>query len=262
MTAASTCGPSSSPVSTSTPDGTSTATTGTPVDAGRARPRHRPAARAGHRSRRSRRPPRRVVRLRATYPPVKRTTRPPAAAQGLHARLVDVVGQQPRLDRAPAPGEQRPGVQRVPAVVAGADQQQHPPPVRRPQQVDARRTPARPRPAASASPRAASPSAPPRRPAPARPCARAASVLQHHHGRRDAGVVGERQVDRCDAQVVGAGRGRCRAQLEHRPAGGLRDAPRRRARPVRRAPGAPWPAPPSRRTGRPATRAEGPPRSG
>ena len=72
------------------------------------------------------------------------------------------------------PGQHRPGVQRVPAVVArrrpaAAPGARTPTRAGRP-----RRTPAPPPPAASARPPAASPSAPPRPPAPARPCGRAA----------------------------------------------------------------------------------------
>ncbi len=129
VTAAVTCGPSSSPVSTSTPLGVSTATTGIPASS-------RSACSASRR--RPGRPP---------IPTIPSTTtsgragspamvRPPACSQRADAALVRVLGQQPRLDLDAAPGEQRAGVQRVAAVVARPDQQQRPAPVRRPEQVD------------------------------------------------------------------------------------------------------------------------------
>ena len=70
---------------------------------------------------------------------VVRLLDPPAGGpQRGQAALVDPVGQQPRLDRTAAPGEHRAGVQRVAAVVAGPDQQQHPPAVPAAEQVEHR----------------------------------------------------------------------------------------------------------------------------
>ena len=172
VTSARTCAPSSSPVSTSTPDGVSTATTGGPAT-------RRSAAAASSRS-----PPRppiptipstttsgRVVEG-APWRTLNRTTRPPARRNAATPPSWAWSDEQPGLDRAAAAGQHRAGVQRVAAVVAGADQQQHPPAVGASRAGRARRTPVPPRPAASAHPRVAAPSAPPRPPAPARRCAR------------------------------------------------------------------------------------------
>ncbi len=94
-------------------------------------PAPRGADPAGRRSRRSRRRPPRV----GSGAGARRCT-PSGASQRGDASLVSVVGQQQRLDLHPPAGQQRPGVQRVAAVVAGPDQQQHPSPVRRAEQVD------------------------------------------------------------------------------------------------------------------------------
>ena len=148
VTAASTCGPSSSPVSTSTPDwARPPRPPGTPAHAvergHRLRPQPGPSADPDD-------PVDHHVGSVPASPGRRRPARrPPQRGQ---PGLVGLAEQQPRLDRAAAAGQQRPGVQRVAAVVARPDQQQHPAPVRRPEQVDARRTPARPRPAASARP--------------------------------------------------------------------------------------------------------------
>ena len=66
------------------------------------------------------------------------TTRPPARSSAARPCGVGLVGEQPRLDLRAAPGQHRPGPQRVAAVVARPDQQQHPPPVRRAEEVDHR----------------------------------------------------------------------------------------------------------------------------
>jgi hypothetical protein len=63
---------------------------------------------------------------------------PTGRSQRAETVLVGCVGQQDRLDPAAPAGQHRAGVQRVPAVVAPAHEQQHPPAVRRPQQVDHR----------------------------------------------------------------------------------------------------------------------------
>ncbi len=86
------------------------------------------------------------------------------------------------------------------------------------------------------------------------------SRLQHHHGRGDAGVVGEREVDVRGAQLRGAGSDGA-AQGEQRTPGLLGDAPRRRATPGCRARRAPWPGPPWPRSGRRARRSRATPRS-
>ena len=127
-----------SPVSTSTPLGVSTATTGTPCSSLSASAAFVLAARRGRRSRRSRRRPPRACSSAPS------TTRPPARSQRGRALRVGLVAEQPRLDLHAPPRQHRPGPQRVAAVVARAHQQQHPPPVRRPQEVhDRRRQPGR-----------------------------------------------------------------------------------------------------------------------
>ena len=168
VTSALTCGPSTAPVSTSTPDGMSTATTGTPGSA---------ASAAAASSRRPRPPAdaddavdHDVGRGR---PLDASTTRPPGGAQRGEARGAPGRGEQQRLDPHAAPGEQRAGVQRVAAVVAApTSSSTRAPYAGRAGRATAR--PARPRPAASARPRAAAPSAPPRPRGPARRCVRCA----------------------------------------------------------------------------------------
>ena len=72
--------------------------------------------------------------------PPRRCVHEPAARrlQRVQPALVRALGEQHRLDAAAAPGQHRAGVQRVTAVVAASDQQQHPTPVRRPEEVDHR----------------------------------------------------------------------------------------------------------------------------
>ena len=172
VTVAATCGPSTWPVSTSTPGRDVHGDDRHAVERRAPRPPRRRAGRRGRRCRRSRRRPRRGARPRPT------DSDDPAAgvAQRREARGVHLVGaEQQRLDLHAAPGEQHPGVQRVAAVVARPDEQQHPRAVRPAQQVEhGVGQPAR-RPAASARPRAAAPSGRPRPPGPARRCVRCAS---------------------------------------------------------------------------------------
>ena len=123
-------------------------------------------------------------------------------------------------DGRAAPGQQRAGVQRVAAVVAGADQQDDPRAVDPAEQ--ARRTggPARRRHAPSACPRAARPAAPARPRAPGRRRRACPHTLCHHHRHRDASVVRQRQVPVPYAERLGRGR--------HATAYGQRPAGRRR----------------------------------
>jgi hypothetical protein len=71
------------------------------------------------------------VRTRLPHP----TTGP---SQSRQAAIVDVIREQPRLDRRPALRQRRTGVQRIAAVVARPDQQDHPPAVGTAQEVDHR----------------------------------------------------------------------------------------------------------------------------
>ena len=103
------------PVSTSTPRGTSTATTGTPAQRGHERPRRRDAARPAA-------DPDDPVDDHVGPAPRRRPLDDPAAGarQRGQAGLVGRVrAEQQRLDPRAAAGEQRAGVQRVAAVVAG-----------------------------------------------------------------------------------------------------------------------------------------------
>ena len=229
---------------------------------------------AGRRCRRSRRPPRRAACRPSDgvdAPARRRPAAPPARPRG-PARSSSTASTAHA-----APGQQRAGVQRVAAVVAGPDQQQHPGAVRRRRASRATASPARPRPAASARPRAArssrlggpdlldgvrAPHAPPS----GRTGVGVASAQPGHElsstttRRGDPGVVGQRQVDRCDPEHVGTAPAPVPRIVKQRAAGGLARPPPRRARPARPARRAPWPAPPWRRTGRPARPAAGPPR--
>ena len=83
-----------------------------------------------------------------------------------------------------------------------------------------------------------------------------AEALGDHDGRGDAAVVAERDVPGGDAELRRRGRRRCRGP---RGAAGRarRRSPRRRASAGRRGRRAPWPAPPWRRTARPATPVRG-----
>ena len=128
VTAASTWGPSRRPSSTDTPLGTSTATIGTPGDLGERGHRLRLQPRA------SADPDDPVdhhlgARRAGTGDPA---AGPPECSQTRRMGLAE----QHRVDVAAATGQQGPGVQRVSAVVTGSDQEPHPAPVRRPEQID------------------------------------------------------------------------------------------------------------------------------
>ena len=211
------------------------------------------------------------------------TTRPPARAQRGEPAGVHPVGESStRLDRAPRAGRAaRRRTARRRRCRPGPTSSSTRAPYARPEQVERRRTPARSRPAASARPRAAghqrglgrahlldgvcAPHAPtlirrdrPVGSAPARPRTDDLSGLEDHDGGGDAGVVGQRDVDAAARRARRPGRHRA-ADLERgSPVGALTISASCQAIPSGRR--APWPAPPWRRTGRPATPAAAPPR--
>ena len=132
VTVARTCAPSTWPVSTSTPDGVSTATTGTPSSA---------ATTAAASSRRPPCPPMPTIPSTTTSgraaSSTEPTTRPPTASSAARPGAWTRSGLSSRASHLHAtPGEQHAAVQRVTAVVARADQQQHAGAVRVAEQVE------------------------------------------------------------------------------------------------------------------------------
>ncbi len=249
------CSPAS-PVSASTPDGTSTATVSAILRRRRRARRPRRAVRRGRRCRQSRR---RRGRRRASGAGSASTIRPPAPRSA--ASPPGVCAARLEQQRADTCAPRR--ASRAPAYSAS-------PPLL-PRRRAARRARRRPRRAARRTSSASAcrgplhqravrqpwPSAPLRRPGSARPCTRRACTLRPPRSRWPTAMPPSCDSETC--QRVDAERGGARRDRpgDRRATGG----PRRRritsaSGPAHAAAGAraPWPAPPWPRTARPATR--------